>query len=88
LSNASLVKYFVNQYVHYQTKTNVVEVLHCSIVTSHIGVLIQVFQRRQDNTTDFIRNWKDYKEGFGKLTGNFWLGELPQFTLVADKVKV
>ena len=33
-----------------------------------------VFQRRVDATVDFYRNWNDYKEGFGDLNGNFWLG--------------
>ena len=33
-----------------------------------------VFQRRVDATVDFYRNWTDYKDGFGDLKGNFWMG--------------
>ena len=27
-----------------------------------------------DNSIDFLRNWTDYRDGFGDPSGNIWLG--------------
>ncbi|XP_050092569.1 ficolin-2-like [Anopheles aquasalis] len=33
-----------------------------------------VIQHRFDGSTNFYRDWKEYKNGFGDLEGEFWLG--------------
>ncbi|OWF41792.1 Angiopoietin-related protein 7 [Mizuhopecten yessoensis] len=36
-----------------------------------------VIQNRYDGSVDFMRSWTEYKEGFGYLHGEFWLGMEP-----------
>ncbi|XP_052433724.1 angiopoietin-1 isoform X1 [Carassius gibelio] len=44
-----------------------------------------VIQLRKDGTLDFHRTWKEYKMGFGSLTGEHWLGNEPVYKLTNQK---
>ena len=38
-------------------------------------------QRRAAGDVDFYRDWTAYRDGFGSLTGDFWLGNEAIHTL-------
>ncbi|GFO06996.1 fibrinogen-related protein 3-2 [Plakobranchus ocellatus] len=40
-----------------------------------------VLQRRATGDVDFYRDWTSYREGFGSLTGDFWMGNEALFNL-------
>lgn len=40
-----------------------------------------VLQRRQDGSTNFKRDWAAYKDGFGNVAGEHWLGNDNMFLL-------
>ncbi len=45
-----------------------------------------VFQRRYNGLVNFYRNWEDYKNGFGYLMGDYWLGleRMHRMTAIAN----
>ncbi|KAF7249753.1 Fibroleukin [Varanus komodoensis] len=45
---------------------------YCDMVADGGGWTM--IQRRQDGTVDFNRTWQEYRQGFGSLQGEHWLG--------------
>ncbi|XP_018088033.2 ficolin-1-B isoform X2 [Xenopus laevis] len=59
-------------YTIYPVTTGKPLVVLCDMDTDGGGWI--VFQRRQDGSVDFYRDWKSYKQGFGSQQSEFWLG--------------
>ena len=47
-------------------------------------------QKRLDGSVNFYRGWDDYKQGFGNLSGEFWLGldKIHRLTRKLSKLRV
>ena len=49
-------------------------------------LLLQTILRRFDGSVNFARNWNDYKDGFGFLSTEFWIGHEKLSFLTNQKV--
>ncbi|XP_077981920.1 fibrinogen-like protein A [Glandiceps talaboti] len=58
--------------------------VYCDMETDSGGWT--VFQRRMDGRLDFFRNWQSYKDGFGNVNAEFWLGNDKLFRLTNQRV--
>ena len=65
----------------YKIHQNILKIIqvYCDQTTDGGGWT--VFQRRIDGTVDFFRDWEHYKQGFGNLQNEHWLGNENLFTL-------
>ncbi|XP_048406069.1 angiopoietin-1 [Stegostoma tigrinum] len=58
--------------------------VYCDMETSGGGWT--VIQRRVNGSTDFQRNWREYKMGFGDGAGEYWLGNEAIYLLTSQRV--
>ncbi|XP_061187507.1 ficolin-2-like [Saccostrea echinata] len=41
-----------------------------------------IFQRRTDGSVNFTRNWTEYRNGFGNISSEFWIGNVNLFKIL------
>ena len=47
--------------------------VYCDMTTANGGWIV-IQRNRKDSSVSFIRNWKEYENGFGDLSTDFWYG--------------
>ncbi|XP_025113642.1 tenascin-like isoform X2 [Pomacea canaliculata] len=58
----------------------------CDMDTAGGGWL--VIYRRRDNSVDFNRSWTEYVNGFGNISGDYWLGLLAIYDLTWNGMRL
>lgn len=56
----------------------------CDSETDEGGWIL--IQNRFDGSTDFLRPWNEYKEGFGNIAGEFWMGLEKIYDLTSSRI--
>lgn len=56
-----------------------------SIVFGFLSLFIKILQRRNTGKLDFMKRWRQYMQGFGELTDEFWLGTKNKSTMKVYK---
>ncbi|XP_045784004.1 angiopoietin-related protein 7-like isoform X3 [Maniola jurtina] len=70
----------------YKIKPEDIEPFYVLCDLSSAGGGWTVIQNRFDGTQDFLKNWAEYKHGFGNLAGEFWLGLEKVYYLTNQKL--
>lgn len=45
-----------------------------------------LIQNRYDGSTEFFRTWSEYKDGFGNIAGEFWMGLEKIYELTSNRL--
>ena len=59
-------------YSIYLAKPSISMNVFCDMTANHIGWI--VIQRRIGSSVEFYHDWQAYKNGFGDMSGNMWIG--------------
>ena len=65
----------------YKVHQNILKIIQVFCDQTTDGGGWTLFQRRIDGSVNFFQDWDSYKNGFGQLQNEFWLGNENVFTM-------
>ena len=65
----------------YKVHQNILKIIQVFCDQTTDGGGWTLFQRRIDGSVNFFQDWDSYKNGFGQLQNEFWLGNENIFTM-------